>query len=198
MIAYLKGEIVRREVDRIIIDVGGVGYEAFCSRYSLEKLPDTGNTAGVHTYLHVREEAMQLFGFSGEEEKEMFLRLIGVSGVGPKLAQGIQSVFTPAELNGILIAGDVKSLTSVSGVGQKGAKRLVLELQEKLVPAGEAGLPDDIKPGAGSVFADAREALVGLGYSAAEANKALEGYPADNEPELESIVKYALRNLSKA
>jgi holliday junction DNA helicase RuvA len=196
MIAYLKGELVRREADRVIIDVGGVGYEAFCSAYALGKLPEAGSAVGLHTYLHVREEAMQLFGFSGEEEKALFLRLIGVSGVGPKLAQGIQSVFSPAELNRILIAGDVKALTSVSGVGQKGAKRLVLELQEKLVPSGEAGLPADVRAEAKSVFAEAREALVGLGYSPAEANRALEGFPEDAEATVEKIITYALKNLA--
>lgn len=198
MIAFLKGKVIRRESDRVIIDVGGVGYEAFCSLYCLEKLPELENEVGLHTYLHVREEAMQLFGFAGEEEKSLFLRLIGVSGVGPKLAQGIQSVFSPAELSRLLVAGDVKALTSVSGVGQKGAKRLVLELQEKLVPSGETGLPADVSPDARPVFAEAREALVGLGYSAAEANRALEGYPEDDAQTLEKIIQFALRNLAKA
>lgn len=198
MIAYLTGTIVIKEPDHIVVDVGGVGYEAFCSRFSLDKMPETGNPVSLHTYLHVREEAMQLFGFSGGEEKELFLRLIGVSGVGPKLAQGIQSVFSPSELSRILVAGDVKALTTVSGVGQKGAKRLVLELQEKLVPSGEAGLPADVKAEAKSVFAESREALVGLGYSPAEANRALEGYPEDGEPTVEKIIQFALRNLAKA
>jgi Holliday junction DNA helicase RuvA len=121
-----------------------------------------------------------------------------VSGFGPKLALSILSVFPPDEFVNVLQRSDVKALTTIPGVGEKGAKRLVLELQEKLVPTGEAGLPADLKPDAKSVFAEAREALVGLGYSPAEASRALEEYPSPDggKPPLEDVIKYALKNLS--
>lgn len=196
MIAYLAGLIIKKDPDRVVVDVNGVGYEAYVSLFSLAALPDAGQEVGLHTYLHVREDTLQLFGFTGEAEKDLFLQLIGLSGVGPKLALSILSVFSPAEFQRLLINGDVKALTTIPGVGQKGAKRLVLELQEKLVPSDEAGLPADVPPDAKTAFGEAREALVGLGYSPAEANRALEGYPAEAEPAVEDIIKYALKNLA--
>lgn len=196
MIAYLTGTVIKKETDRVVIDVGGVGYEAFVSLNTTAGLPETGQTASLYTYLHVREDTMQLFGFSGEEEKNLFLKLISVSGFGPKLALSILGVFPPAALTKVLAGSDVKALTTIPGVGQKGAKRLVLELQEKLVPADETGLPSGVTPAAKVVFVEAREALVGLGYSAAEAGRALDGYPEDENPDVEKIIKYALKNLS--
>jgi holliday junction DNA helicase RuvA len=196
VIAYLSGALVRKETDRVIVDVNGVGYEAFVSIFSLSSLPAAGETVGLHTYLHVREDALLLFGFASEDEKDLFLRLIALSGVGPKLALSILSVFSPAEFQRVLISGDVKALTTIPGIGQKGAKRLVLELQEKLIPADAAGLPADAAPGTQTVYAEAREALLGLGYNAAEANRALEGYPADGDVTVEAIIKYALKNLA--
>jgi Holliday junction DNA helicase RuvA len=196
MIAFLTGTILKKDTDRVIFDVGGVGYEAFVSLTTLGGLPDTGQTASLHTYLYVREDTMQLFGFSGIEEKDLFLKLIGVSGFGPKLALSILSVFPPASLVKVLTASDVKALTTIPGVGQKGAKRLVLELQEKLVASAEVGLPTGAAPEAKEVFAEARDALVGLGYSTAEATRALDGYPDEEAPAVENVIKYALKNLS--
>ena len=196
MIAYLTGTVVRKETARVILDVGGVGYEAFVSMNTTAGLPETGQTASLYTYLHVREDTMQLFGFSGDEEKDLFLKLISVSGFGPKLALSILSVFPPAALVKVLAGSDVKALTTIPGVGQKGAKRLVLELQEKLVPAEEAGLPAGATSAAKVVFAEAKEALAGLGYSTAEAGRALDGYPEEETPKVEDIIKYALKNLS--
>lgn len=198
MIVYLSGKVARKDADRVVVDVNGVGYEVLISLTSLGKLPAVGQETGVHTYLHVREDAMQLFGFADEAEREVFLRLIGVSGFGPKLALSILSVFPPDEFANVLHRSDVKALTTIPGVGEKGAKRLVLELQEKLIPTGEAGLPADLNPDAKSVFAEAREALVVLGYSPAEASRALEGYPSPDgdKTALEDVIKYALKNLS--
>lgn len=196
MIAYLSGTVVKKDADRVVLDVGGVGYEAFVSLHTLAGMPETGQTAGLHTHLHVREDTMQLFGFHGEEEKDLFLKLTGVSGFGPKLALSILSVFPPAALAKVLATSDIKALTTIPGVGQKGAKRLVLELQEKLVEGAEAGLPAGVTPDAKAVFVEAREALVGLGYSTAEAARALEGYPEEPEPAVENVIKYALKNLA--
>lgn len=198
MIVYLSGVVVRKDADRVVIDVNGVGYEVLISLTSLGRLPAVGQEAGIHTYLHVREDALQLFGFADGAEREVFLRLIGVSGFGPKIALSILSVFPPDEFAKVLQRSDVKALTTIPGVGEKGAKRLVLELQEKLVPAAAAGLPPDLEPDARAVYAEAKEALVGLGYSPAEANRALAGYPASAEtkPLLEDILRYALKNLS--
>lgn len=199
MIAYLSGLVARKDAERVILDVGGVGYELFVSGATLTRLPEVGQKAGVHTYLHVREEAMQLFGFADEDEKELFQNLISVSGIGPKLALSILSAFPPVEFRRVLINGDVKALTCVSGVGKKGAQRLVLELQGKLVSADEAATAAGLPAGLRSVFAEAREGLVGLGYTPAEAGKALEGYPESNDaPDVGDVMKYALRNLSKA
>ncbi len=200
MIAYISGTVVKKDTDRVIVDVNGVGYETLVSLTTLTRLPEAGQTTGLHTYLYVREDTMQLFGFATEEEKELFLKLISVSGFGPKLALSILSVFPPTIFAKVLAESDVKALTTIPGVGQKGAKRLVLELQEKLIPSAEAGLPADLKPDVRAAFAEAREALIGLGYTTAEANRALGGCPengdGDEETSVEEIIKYALKNLA--
>lgn len=198
MIVFLSGMVSRKDADRIVIDVNGVGYEAFVSLTSSARLPAAGQEAGIHTYLHVREDAMQLFGFADAAERDAFIRLIGVSGLGPKIGLAILSVFPPDKLAELLAKGDVKALTTIPGVGEKSAKRLVLELAEKLVPADETGGKAAGETPAGSVFDEAREALVGLGYSPAEAKRALEGFPPDDgeAPSIEDVIKYALKNLS--
>ncbi len=189
----------------VVLDVNGVGYELYLSTNSLSKMPAVGEEASLFTHLHVREDALQLFGFVTPAEKELFGHLLSVSGVGPKVALSILSAFSVATLKKAIAMEDVDLISAVPGIGKKSAQRLILELKGKLA------LPDlkvSAASGASSAFAEARNALVSLGYSVAEANSALEGFPygsptpegprpeGDGEPTAEDLLKYALKNLS--
>lgn len=177
MIACLKGELFSKTPDRVIVNVGGVGYEVFISRSSHEQLPAVGREIFLHVYTNVREDSLKLFGFWEADEKEMFLLLIAVNGVGPKLAMGILSGIRPLELARAIAAKDLKRLTSLVGVGKKLAERLCLDLQDKVYPAFEAGRgPVAEEPPAGAddqLAADVISGLVNLGYSRVKAQEAL-------------------------
>ena len=134
MIALLRGELAYKSVDHVIVDTGGVGYRLFIPLSTFYALPDTGQVRLlVHT--HVREDALLLFGFATPAEREMFATLIGISGIGPKLALNILSHIPVADLQGAVLAGDIKRLSALPGIGKKTAERLVLELKDKLGPA---------------------------------------------------------------
>ncbi len=130
MISYLIGKIVHKSPTEIIIDVNGVGYSLNISLTSYEKFSSTNGDLKIYTYLHVREDVLQLYGFADEAEREMFRLLISVSGIGPKIAQGMLSGMTPIELKNAILNADIQALTSLQGIGKKTAERIVLE-QEK-------------------------------------------------------------------
>lgn len=170
MIAALSGKILSKGVDRVVVDVSGVGYEVYLTAESISHLPDRGEEAFLHIHTHVREDAIVLFGFRDEEEKEMYLTLTSVSGVGPKLSLAILSGMRVADLCQAIGAKDIKRLTTLQGVGKKTAERICVDLKDKvghLAGGGEGRSVDNgnITPGTSSAVMDAISALVNLGYS---------------------------------
>ena len=194
MIASVRGTLVMLDGERAVIEVGGLGLEVLASSRTLGSLsPHRGEEVSLHTYLNVREDALQLFGFRDPGERTFFLWLTAVSGVGPKVALAVLSGYPVAELELAVARDDVKKFESISGIGKKLAARLVVELKDKVgelppVGAGEAGGTGG--PAQADHFIEARSALQNLGLSLREAEEALRGAPADAP--LEELVKYAL------
>ncbi|MEK6273736.1 MAG: Holliday junction branch migration protein RuvA [Actinomycetota bacterium] len=182
MIARLTGTPVARTLDGVVLDVGGVGYLLRMTARAHQKAKE-GREVTVDTYLHVREDALQLFGFAEPAERELFEHLLSVSGVGPKVALLIVSGSTPAELRRAIVLEDTARFLAIPGVGRKTAERVVLELKEKLglEEPGSDGAPDFV----------ARDALVELGYSLVEADRALATTDPGDPPE--ERVRQALR-----
>jgi len=206
MISCLKGELFHKSPEKVTILVNGVGYEVFLSTTSLEKLPQIGEEVFVHTHTYVREDALTLFGFADTDEKKMFLLLINVSGVGPKLAQAILSGIRPVDLAHAISARDVARLTTLSGVGKKTAERLCLDLKDKVgfIAAGVEEFPD-YKAGApaeGSKEKDVVSALINLGYPQSRAHIALAAVKRRLSPEslaemrVEELIRETLRSLA--
>lgn len=196
MIAHLTGRILRKAPQETVLDVAGVGYRLQIPLSTFYRLGEPGDEAGLLVHTHVREDALLLFGFLTPQEHGIFQRLIEVSGVGPKLALNILSGIEAAELVDALRSADVSRLTRVPGVGRKTAERLVLELKDKLPPAGEearapaAGGPSALK-------GDLVSALANLGYGRGEAERGVEKTLAgDPEGRFEDLLRTALRHLS--
>lgn len=174
MIAFLHGRYVQHFGDQLILDVQGVGYQVFASRRLLQGLPPPGGEMTVYTYLLHREDQMQLYGFPGGEEREMFGLLLGVTGVGPRLALNLLSHLTVADLVTAVLTGSVKPLTRIPGVGEKTAQRLILELKEKMRAWRHlAALPEGLDAADTAVLADAEAALLALGFSESETMEAI-------------------------
>ena len=173
MIARLSGLVVEKGDGSAILDVNGVGYRVQLSQVSLAALPPLGERAVLRTYTHVREDALQLFGFATEEEQAVFEELIGVKSVGPRAALNILSGIAARDLARAVADGDVARLTKVPGVGKKTAERLVLELKEKLVALARAAAPGPAAAAAGPLE-QLEAALIGLGYRPAQAQAAVE------------------------
>jgi Holliday junction DNA helicase RuvA len=191
MIGFLRGEIAGRDPDGCTLDVGGVGYRLHCSTTTLASVPPDGGATRLWTHLHVREDALTLYGFATEAERALFEALISVAGVGPKVALGICSAFVPDALRRAVATGDVDGLASVPGIGKKTAGRIVLELKEKL------SLPDlEVVGPAGANSSQARSALENLGYSAPEVRAVLAELAPPPDAPVEDVVKRALRLLA--
>jgi len=194
MIASIRGKLQLLDGEHAVVEVGGLGIEVLASGRTLGALSGRlGEEVSLHTYLHVREDSLQLFGFRSVRERVFFQWLIGVSGVGPKVALAVLSGYPVEELELAVARDDVKKFESISGIGKKLAQRLVVELGDKVgqlppVPAGEAGAAGGSTPTDG--FIAARSALQNLGLSLREAEEALRGAP-EGAP-LEELVKYAL------
>ena len=194
MIYRLRGTLVEKDTEGVVIDTGGGGYRSSASLATLQALPSLGEECVIHTRMVVREDAMLLFGFATKEERTTFDALIGVSKVGPKLALAVLSAMSPAEIAEAVARGDVMKFASVPGLGRKSADRLVLELKGKDIAAftpevsvsGNGG-------GGGGPYMEAREALTGLGYSLEEAEKALNNIPPQDT--VEKYIKEALRRI---
>lgn len=197
MIAQLSGKVIEKDDKSVVLDVGGVGYRLFMSTNSLSKVPPKDSSTTIYTYLYVREDVLQLFGFTSLEEKQLFENLVSVSGIGPKVAVAVLSAFSPVSLKKAIITEDLDLITAIPGIGKKSAGRLVVELKDKLVLPELELVSSGSGKGEDSAYNQARAALVGLGYTTAEATKALEGYPSDKEVKVEEMVKYALKNLAK-
>lgn len=199
MIALLTGQIAYRSIDHLVVDVGGVGYRLMVPLSTFYALPENG-AVRLHVHTHVKEDAIHLYGFFTPQEKEMFILLLTVSGVGPKLAVNILSNISIGDLQGALAEGDSKRLAAVPGIGKKTAERLVLELQEKakrLAPLPLAATaPRQTRSSAGALD-DALSALVNLGYKEAQAKKVVESLEIPQGAAVEEILKGALKILMK-
>jgi Holliday junction DNA helicase RuvA len=187
VIARLRGRAVAWDADGLILDVGGVGYRLFATPAAVKKA-DGQDEVVLETHLHVREDVMQLFGFADAGERELFEQLLSVSGVGPKVALAIVSGYSPAELRRAIVREDDALFQTIPGIGKKTAQRVVLELREKIAPLAAVEAPH---LGAGDGHTVARDALVELGYSLAEAEQRL----AEVDPDLPPAerVREALR-----
>jgi holliday junction DNA helicase RuvA len=187
VIARLRGKPVALDAGGLVLDVGGVGYRLHATPSALQKADGADETM-LETHLHVREDALQLYGFADAGERELFEQLLAVSGVGPKVALAIVSGYSPAELRRAIVREDAELFQTIPGIGKKTAQRVVLELKERIAPLAAVEGPH---LGAGDGHIVARDALVELGYSVAEAEKRL----AETDPDLPPAerVRQALR-----
>ena len=201
MIEYLSGKIVEKTPTRVVVMAGGVGYGLFITLATFEELPPVEQEVSLFTYLAVREDAMVLYGFSARDERELFVRLTGVSGVGPKTAIGMLSGMGPAQLREHISAGNADALTALPGIGKKSAQRITLELRDKL----EAVAPGASTAGSGSLDkailrSDALAALLELGYNRNSAEKAMRSALKRDpsvDSEVETLIKSALREMMR-
>ena len=199
MISYLKGTLEALEEDKVVIDVGGIGYGVFMSGQAMGLLPSIGKEVKIHTYLNVKEDAMQLYGFLTKDDLEVFKLLIGVNGIGPKGGLGVLSALSPDELGFAVMSSDVKAICQAPGIGKKTAEKLILELRDKLrlEDALEHLASENEVQGAaayqGEVQSDAVQALVALGYGSTEALKAVRQVDITENMEVEEVLKQALK-----
>lgn len=205
MIASLRGTLTHKSPEELTVEVGGVGYEVRFSPTGLHLLPEVGEPVFLHIFTNVREDSIDLFGFRERQEKEMFIVLISVSGVGPKLAMNILSGLPPAGLASAILTGDLGRLTKLPGVGRKTAERLCVELKDKVqfIPALDSTTLAPSRPvEVDQVGADVVSALVNLGYAPAAARQALErvrgGMSAEayEQSPLAELLRLALRSLA--
>lgn len=200
MIAYVKGIIEDIREDDVVIDVGGLGYHVRISADTAARLPGIGEKAKLYTYMNVREDAVQLFGFLSRNDLEIFRKCITVSGIGPKGALAILSVLDADSLRYAIMSGDVKAITKAPGIGARTAERLILELKDKIqIDEGMIGREIEETRAAGSVDTpqkrEAVEALVSLGYGQAEAMKAVNAIEGIEEMDSGAVLKAALKKM---
>lgn len=195
MIGYLRGKRLRLTAEKLLLDVGGVGYELHIPLSTWAEIDRAGGEPiGLYVYTHVSENALELYGFWDEGERRLFERLIGVSGIGPKLARVVLSGMAPADLVGAIAAGNTAQLTSIPGVGKKTAERMVVDLKDRIAELGAE--PEAIAAAGGED--DVTAALVNLGYREKEAQQAVAKARAGNpEGEFEELIRASLRLLSK-
>ena len=202
MISYIRGELAAVEEQKAVVDVGGVGYGIFMSQQALSLLPPVGEEVKIHTYLNVKEDAMQLYGFLTRDDLEIFRLLIGVSGIGPKGGLNILSSLSPDELRFAVMSGDAKTISSAPGIGKKTAEKLILELKDKLNiedmlnrAAHRDEAPGTVQEKAEEgMQAEAVQALVALGYGSAESLRAVKKTSPDCAT-VEDVLKEALKYL---
>ena len=204
MISYIRGELCDIEEQKAIVDVNGVGYGIYMPQQALSLLPPMGQQVKIHTYLNIREDAMQLFGFLTKEDLNVFRLLIGVNGSGPKAGLNLLSCLSPDELRFAVLSGDAKAISATPGIGKKTAEKLILELKDKLniedmlEHAAHGGDSEDLASGtdtaSNTMQAEAVQALTALGYGSAESLRAVK----KSSPEcssVEDILKEALKFL---
>ena len=199
MISYIDGQLKMVGTDHIILDHEGIGFQIFVPASTLNRMPARGSMVKIYTHLYVREDRICLYGFLTRDELEVFDLLISVSGIGPKSALGILSTLSPDELRMAILAEDTKTLSKAPGVGNKTARRLILDLKDKLkLGPKEEPLPSTEASDAGEVTGNQKEAvlaLVALGYSQTEALQAVGKCPITSEMGTDEILKLALKQL---
>lgn len=202
MIAYMKGIVAEVTESRVVLDVNNIGYQIFISAREADRMPGRGEEVKLYTYLNVKEDAMQLYGFLSEDDLEMYRLLLNVNGIGPKAALGILSVLTADDLRFAVLSDDAKAISKAPGIGGKTAQKLILELKDKLSledafekklnsgaeAAGRAGMND--------AKAEAVQALSALGYSNSDALKAVQKAETTEEMDTETILKLALKQMA--
>ena len=199
MISYIRGELVALEEDKAIVDVGGVGYGIFMSGQAMGQLPPVGSKVKIHTYLNVKEDAMQLYGFLNRDALSVFKLLIGVSGIGPKGGLGILAQLTPDELRFAVMSKDIKAISAAPGIGKKTAEKLIVEklkiedVLDHQVEAANGATEDTVN--AQGLQADAVQALTALGYGSTEALQAVRKVEMDESTTVEDLLKGALKYL---
>ena len=196
MIHSLRGKVKSKSATNVVVDVRGVAFYVVLSVTTADRLPKVGEEVEIRTYLKVREDAMELYGFGDEDELTLFKMLIGISKIGPKLAMGILSGASPDEFKRRIVAGDVASLTALPGIGSKTAKRIIVELKDKFVVTGD----DDVMTLDGEVpdqFADALATLTALGFHRSDGFRVLSDMQRKDQlsGDVEEIVKIALTKL---
>jgi Holliday junction DNA helicase RuvA len=200
MIAFLRGRILDKQPNRIIVDVQGVGYDVTVPLSTFYDVGEEGADVALRVYTHVREDALQLYGFLTDFERQVFERLIGISGIGPKLAVAVLSGVDSRDLVAAVQRGDVARLTAIPGIGKKTAERIVLELRDRLSQLATV-VPADAAPAVSSgdrLRADLLSALENLGYHRAQADKAVDKVLAStSERSFEQSLKDALRELMR-
>lgn len=202
MIAYIKGEVADVAENGAVIDVNGIGYRVLLNLKDIQALPAAGGTVKLHTYFSVREDAMQLFGFLRKDDLEMFRLLLGVSGIGPKAALGVLSALSADDLRFAVLADDAKTISRAPGIGNKTARKLILELKDKLSLEDafdkrlENSMASGAEGGADDAAGEAVQALVALGYSNADALRAVKQAEVTDDMDVEAILKAALKKIS--
>jgi holliday junction DNA helicase RuvA len=190
MISLLRGEVCVRRADHVVLLAGDVGYRALVSAQTLRHVPAVGEQLTLHTHLIAREDSLTLYGFHSEEERELFLMLLSVQAVGPKVALAVLSGGSPRELEQAIAAGDAKRFQAVPGIGKRTAERIIVELREKVSLDADAVAGEEItaravtRAAAGSQRETAREGLLELGYAPLEAEQLLGGAQGDSAEEL--------------
>ena len=198
MIAHLRGRILEKHPNRLIVDVSGVGYDVFVPLSTFYGLGEPGSELTLRIHTHVREDALLLYGFATALEQDLFQRLISVSGIGPKVALAVLSGMEPSELVRAIERGDVVRLTSIPGVGKKTSERIVLELKDRLPRVPAAAIDAGVQPGGAELRDDVLSALVNLGYHRPLAEKAVDAaIKLTAGGGFEPTLKQALRELSK-
>jgi holliday junction DNA helicase RuvA len=196
VIAHISGTLAQKIPGEAVVDVGGVGYQVFIPLNVFYRLPEIGASVSLQIYTHVREDALQLFGFHDLAEKQIFLLLIGVSGIGPKLAVNILSGIAAEELSRALKEGDQLRLVAIPGVGRKLAERMIVELKDKFATFAPTEPESARSDGGSQLLLDAVSALVNLGYKRPEAEKVVREVLKRGERSLENILKETFRRMS--
>lgn len=194
MISYIKGVIDTVEHDKVIIENNNMGYNVLMSQSATEALGQ-GEEIKIYTYLHVKEDAMQLFGFLSQNELEMFKKLISVSGVGPKGGLAILSALPENNLQMAIISGDAKAISKAQGIGAKTAQRIIIELKDKIDLEEMLEVSSEAISSDNSIQSDAIDALIALGYSKTESFNAVKKISVDENMDVEDILKLALKNI---
>lgn len=200
MISYIRGELASIEDDKIIVDVGGVGYGIYMSSQTMSLLPRPGSQVKIHTYMNVKEDCMQLFGFLTRDDLKVFKLVIGVNGIGPKGGLSILSQLTPDDLRFAVVSNDAKAISAAPGIGKKTAEKLILELKDKLSIEDvlEKGFSDENSPvqsGNSEIQQDAVQALIALGYGSTEALKAVKQVEITESMDTEAVLRQALKHM---
>ncbi len=201
MISYVRGELVAVEEDKVIMDLNGVGFGIYMPAQSMNYLPPIGEEIRLHTYMNVREDAIQLFGFLTKDDLNVFKLVIGVSGIGPKGGLSILSQLTPDDLRFAVMANDSKAIAKSPGIGKKTAEKLIIELKDKLSIEDvlnrtvERETANAASGTVNEIQAEAVQALVALGYGNTESMKAVKKVALDENITVEEVLKQALKNM---